>query len=183
MALQLERAGHRVVAIDPEAPPGAIFRRVTLEEFAEPGPFDAVVASRSLHHIPDLAGALDRIALLLPQEGTVIVNEHAWDRLDEQTARWALDHWPEGHDHAPRSLPDFLAWWRAEHAGLHGYEAIRAELERRFVEREFAWAPYLYGDLHGAVEPIEEWRLIEAGAIRATGFRYVGVRGRPAPDD
>jgi hypothetical protein len=104
----------------------------------------------------------------------LIVNEHAWDRLDDATARWCLGHWPAGHAHAPRSVPGFLAWWRTEHEGLHGYETMRAELERRFVEREFAWAPYLYGELDGAVEPLEEWRLIEAGAIRATGFRWVG---------
>lgn len=40
--------------------------------------------------------------------------------------------------------------------------------------------PDLYEELD-AVEPSEELRLIEAGEIQATGFRFVGER-RPGPD-
>ena len=47
--------------------------------------FDAVVASRSLHHVPDLALAVDKIAQLAP---LLIVEEFAWDQLDERTAAW-----------------------------------------------------------------------------------------------
>jgi hypothetical protein len=46
-------------------------------------------------------------------------------------------------------------------------------LDRHFTERFFGWMPYLYGELAG-VEEQEERALIEAGAIRAMGFRYVG---------
>src|SRR5919202_5559733 len=49
LARALADAGHDVTAIDPEAPEGPLFRRVTLEAFDDPRPFDAVVASRSLH--------------------------------------------------------------------------------------------------------------------------------------
>lgn len=41
LARGLAAAGHSVTAIDPEAPQGPLVRRVTLEEFAEPGPFHA----------------------------------------------------------------------------------------------------------------------------------------------
>jgi 2-polyprenyl-3-methyl-5-hydroxy-6-metoxy-1,4-benzoquinol methylase len=64
VALALAASGHDVTAIDPAAPEGPIFPRVTLEEFASPDPFDVVVASRSLHHIPDLDLALEKIAQL-----------------------------------------------------------------------------------------------------------------------
>ncbi len=80
LALALTASGHDVTAIDPVAPAGPIFERVTLEEFAASDPFDAVVASRSLHHVPDLDLALDKIAQLAP---LVIVEEFAWDRLDQ----------------------------------------------------------------------------------------------------
>ena len=53
---------------------------------------------------------------------------------------------------------------------------MRNELDRRFTERFFAWVPYLYGELAGAVTDLEERALIDAGAIQATGFRYVGER-------
>ena len=61
LARELHELGYQVVAIDPAAPTGAIFQAVSLEEFADPGPFDAVVASRSLHHIHDLPGGLSKL--------------------------------------------------------------------------------------------------------------------------
>ncbi|HEU6443931.1 MAG TPA: class I SAM-dependent methyltransferase [Gaiellaceae bacterium] len=134
LALGLAGAGCDVVAIDPEAPDGPIFRRTTLEAFDEPGPFDAVVASLSLHHVHDLGGALDKLVRLL--RGPLILNEHAWDRLEPMT--------PE---------------WEEEHRGLHGYGAMRAELDARFHERFFEWRPY-------PVDGVD---------VPGLGFRYVGL--------
>jgi hypothetical protein len=54
---------------------------------------------------------------------------------------------------------------------------MRAELERRFVGRLFAWVPYLYPDLNEATSEADERAAIDAGGINATGFRYVGVLG------
>jgi SAM-dependent methyltransferase len=117
LARGLAAEGYDVVAIDPEAPDEPIFRRTTIEAFADPGPFDAVVASLSLHHVHDLGGVLDKLVRLL--EGTLILNEHAWDRLDPMTREW-----------------------EEEHAGLHGYAQMRPELDARFEERFFEWRPY-----------------------------------------
>jgi 2-polyprenyl-3-methyl-5-hydroxy-6-metoxy-1,4-benzoquinol methylase len=69
LALALARVGHSVTAIDPRAPEGPIFRRVGIEEFTDPGRFDHVVASLSLHHVEDLGMALDNIADLLRAGG------------------------------------------------------------------------------------------------------------------
>jgi SAM-dependent methyltransferase len=178
------RFGHRVIGIDPVAPAGPLFRRTSLEEFADPGPFDAVVASRALHHLTHLADALDKIASLLRTTGRLIVNEHAFDRLDERTARWYLEKRALGSADAPRTLQRCLAEWERDHAGLHGYAAMRRELDRRFAALYFAWTPYLYEELEGVVDASEERDLIDAGEIQATGFRYVGelagLRHRPA---
>lgn len=176
LARALAQAGHDVVAIDPDAPAGDLFRATSLEEFADPEPFDAVVASLALHHVADLRGALDKIASLLRPTGRLIVNEHAVDRLDEATARWYLEKRAEIRPDARRSLEQCLHEWEEDHAGLHGYAAMRQELDRRFIERFFAWMPYLYGELAGAVTDLEERALIDAGVIQATGFRYVGER-------
>jgi SAM-dependent methyltransferase len=173
LARRLASIGYRVVAIDPRAPEGDIFEPVSLEDFADPGPFDAAVANRSLHHIADLSGSLDKVARLLRPGGRLIVYEHAWERMDEPTARWYLGRHAAAHPHAPRGLEDLLAKWEADHAGLHGYGDLRSELDRRFTERYFAWTPYLYGEL-GAEAEAEERALIDAGAIRATGFHYAG---------
>ena len=70
LARALDAAGYHVLAIDPEAPEGPIFRRTTLEELEGPEPFDAAVASYSLHHIKSLHTAIDRIADLLAETAT-----------------------------------------------------------------------------------------------------------------
>jgi SAM-dependent methyltransferase len=176
LARALDELGYRVTAIDPDAPEGAIFRAVSLEQFADSDRFDAVLASRALHHIPNLGGALSKLQRLLMPGGRLIVVEHAWERLDEPTARWCLEQRRATHAHsAPGSLQACFEKWQADHAGLHGYAALRRELDERFTERHFAWTPYLYGELGQALEQ-EERRLIEAGAIKATGFIFVGER-------
>jgi SAM-dependent methyltransferase len=175
LARALDDVGYRVVAIDPAAPEGSIFQAVSLEEFADPGPFDAVVASRSLHHIHDLAGGLAKLERLLVPGGRLIMIEHAFERLDERTAGWYLEKRRAKGPHAPSSLKACLAEWEADHAGLHDHTAMRRELDLRFTERWFDWTPSLYLELGEAVEQ-EERRLIEAGSIQATGFLYVGER-------
>ena len=202
LARALARAGYSVTAIDPRAPEGPIFRRVGIEEFSDPEPFDHVVASLSLHHVEDLGRALDKIADLLRAGGTLVVVEFAWDRIDEATAEWALGRLPAA---TPSGKPSWLercrrGWAREEgagdryhgdyyhvnHAGTHfagwaeqGFHdsgRMRAELEGRFVGRLFAWTPYLYPDLDDATSEANERAAIDEGTINATGFRYVGTR-------
>jgi SAM-dependent methyltransferase len=176
LARTLARRGYDIVAIDPHAPAGDIFRAVTLEAFTDADSFDVVIADRSLHHIADLAGALDKVHDSLVRGGRVLVREHAWERFDEGTAKWYrarrtadAAHTSHTHEHSP-------AEWRADHADLHDSDALRSELDRRFSLRFFAWTPYLYGELGGTDTEREEQALIDAGAIQATGFVYVGVR-------
>ena len=194
LARTLARAGHSVTAIDPRAPEGTIFRRVRIEKFSEPDRFDYVVASLSLHHVEDLGRALDKIADLLRAGGTLVVVELAWDRFDEATAEWALERLPaassseksswlqrrcwewarggQGGSRAPAEA-HFAGW--ASEEGFHSSRRMRDELGRRFVERHFAWAPYLYPDLDEDTSEADEGAAIEAEAINATGFRYVGT--------
>jgi SAM-dependent methyltransferase len=177
LARAVDDLGYRVTAIDPGAPEGAIFQRVALEDLADPVEFDAVIASRVLHHIRDLGRALSMLQQLLVSRGRLIVVENAWDRLDAPTARWYLEQRRATGRGAPSSLQACLAEWDADHAGLHGSAAMRRELDRRFTESFFAWTPNLHSELGHTLEQ-EERTLIEAGAIQATGFVYVGVSGR-----
>ncbi len=174
VAPALAAAGYKVLAIDPDAPDGPFYRRVTLEELDDPGPFDAVAAGRVLHHVHPLAPALDKLATLAPQ---LILDEFAWNHMDEPTIAWyesqrkvlvAAGREPKG--------PSDLAEWRARHSDLHSYETLRAEIDARYDERYVEWRPYFYRWLEGPATESLEAGLIEAGAIRPIGFRYAGVR-------
>ena len=179
LARELDAAGYEVVAIDPVAPEGAIFRRVTLAELDEPGPFDAAVAAFSLHHVHELDAALDRVLELLAPGGVVCVDEFAPERLDESTADWYYGQLralgAARGSGVPASLDALRAEWAAEHEGLHGYDRIRPALDARFSERAFSWEPHLHRYLDSVAGDALERALIDAGAIRALGYRYAGA--------
>ena len=170
----LAAVGYDVLAIDPHAPEGPLYRRITLEELDDPDPFDAVVAERVLHHVQPLGPALDKLAALA---ALLVLDEFAWNHMDEPTVAWY-----EGQHgllvaagREPKGPPD-LSGWRARHLDLHPYETLRRELDARYEERYFEWRPYLYRWLEGpATESLEEG-LIAADAIRPIGFRWVGSR-------
>jgi SAM-dependent methyltransferase len=182
LARELDAAGYEIVAIDPEAPPGAIFRSVRLEDFDGTGPFAAVVASLSLHHIEDVGAAVDKIAGLLPPGGLLVLNEWDRERFQGATARWYFHQRQAlaavGREDAEIE-PTFEEWWadwQVRRSDVHPYATLRPELDRRFSERLLEWVPYLYGyRLGGEVEPLER-ALIASGEIEAVGFRYVGTR-------
>ena len=173
-------AGYDVLGIDPAAPDGERFRRLKLEEMpSTDGPFDAVVASFSLHHVGDLDAGLDAILELLGPQGLLVLDEFAWDRMDETTLDWfhgqrgALA--AAGVGEAPGSLGDLRSEWDADHVGLHGYDGMRAALDARFSELAFAWTPFLHRLLGGPATLALEQALIDADAITPLGFRYAGV--------
>jgi SAM-dependent methyltransferase len=166
LALALAADGYDVVAVDPNAPEGPIFRRTTIEELGDEGSFDGALASLSLHHVHDLALAVARVHSSLQPGAPFVVREFAWDLVDEPTARW---------DYARRGREGGLAEWRAEHEDLHGFNALRAALDSRFRERSFGWGPYLSEFEERDGDAADERRLIAAGEIRAIGFVYVGL--------
>jgi SAM-dependent methyltransferase len=177
-------AGYDVLGIDPLAPQGELFRRIRLEDLeASEAPFDAVVASHSLHHIRDLPHALDRVVALLRRGGLLVLDEHGWDRADAATLDWLYNQRravaASGLGEAPTSLEALHDEWEAEHLGLHGFDALSSAVDARFEERAFAWTPFLHRLVGGVATEVLEQALIDAGAIQALGFRYAGV-ARPA---
>ena len=174
LALSLADAGHEVLAIDPRAPRGPIFRQVTLEDFDEDGDFDAAVCERVLHHVDPLPPAVEKLARLAP---SVLVEEFAHERLDEPTRDWY-----EGQHRLltaagvePEGPPD-LGRWREEHRDLHPSGLVLEALDARFDRTEYEDRPYLYRWLRGPVTEALERALIDSGAIRPLGFRYAGTR-------
>ena len=171
-------AGYDIVGIDPMAPEGELFRRLTLEDVDESDRYDAVVAAFSLHHIRDLDVALRKVATLLEPAGVLVVDEFAWDLLDEQTLDW---FWSQrralaaagGHP-APGSREELRAEWDADHLGLHGDEAMCGALDEHFQEEAFVRTPYLHRLLGGTSSAVLEQALVDADAIRPLGLRYAG---------
>ena len=176
--------GYDVLGIDPLAPEGDRFRRILLENLdPDEGLFDAVVASHSLHHVRDLGQALDRIVALLRPAGALVLDEHGWDLADEATLDWYYKQRrtlaAAGQGDAPASLDALREEWEAEHVGLHGFGALRTEVDARFDERAFVRAPFLYRLLGGVATEVLEQALIDAGAIQALAFRYAGAARLP----
>jgi SAM-dependent methyltransferase len=165
--------GYDVTGIDPAAPSGDLFRRIKLEDLEETERYDLVVAVRSLHHITDLDGALDKIVRLLRGRGLLVVEEFAWDRLDAATAEWFYGQQPRSERAA--SVDECRRDWDDEHVGLHGCEALRTAIGVRFDELRFEWRPYLYRLLDSAPAEALERSLIESRAIQPLGFRYSGT--------
>jgi SAM-dependent methyltransferase len=177
-------AGYDVLGIDPLAPQGDLFRRVRLEDLDDDeGGFDAVVAVRSLHPIRDLAHALDRVAALLRPGAVLLIDEIGWDLMDEPTLDWLYGQrralGAAGHGEAPASPDEVRAEWESTHLGIHGYQALRRELDARFEELGFVRTPLLYRVLGGVATEVLEQALIDAGAIQPLGFRWAGVARTP----
>ena len=173
LARALAEAGYDVVAIDPVAPAGEIFRPIKLEDLEEDERFDAVVASRSFHHMPNLEDNLDRVARATRR--TFVLDEFAWDQLDAPTAEWyeaqrrvllAAGRHPSGPSAAD---------WEAHHAGVHGLDRLLGAVRGRFDERSFEHVPYLWRYLGGPATAALEETLISSRAIRPLGFRFVGI--------
>ncbi len=174
VAPALAEAGYDVAAIDPDAPEGPLYRRITLEELAEDETFDAAICGRVLHHVHPLGEALDKLARLAP---LLVLDEFAWNRIDDPTREWYEGQHrmlvAAGHD--PPGPPD-LGEWRERHAGLHPFEDLRREVEARYEERVFEWRPYLHRWLGTEASRALEQTLIEADAVRAVGWVYAGLR-------
>jgi SAM-dependent methyltransferase len=175
LARAMSEAGYLVTAIDPRAPEGGIFRRERLEEFDVDRPFDAIVASLSLHHVADLGVAVDKIAGLLEPGGLLLLDEFAREDFVGETARWYHDERRERDpDGLPADFDVFVERWHSDHDDVHPFEDLRAALGTRFSEQVCERAPYLYDyHLDDSLEPRER-KLIETGAIEPIGVRYVG---------
>src|SRR5580765_3580975 len=174
VAPALAAAGYDVLAIDPDAPAGPLYRRVTLEELEDVGPFDAVVAGRVLHHVHPLGPALDKLVGLAP---LLVVDEFAPDRIDGPTQEWYEGQHrllvAAGHD---PPAPPCLDEWRTRHADLHPSHTLIAELDARYERRLLEWLPYFHRWLRGPATEALEATLVDARLIRAVGYRYVGMR-------
>ena len=176
LALALDAAGYEVTAIDTGAPDGPIFRRIKLEELEDDARFDAVVASGVFHHMGEnLEPNLDRVARALEGGGPFVLDEFGPDRLDEVTAAWY-----EGQRlilaaaGRPSDRPS-AEQWAQHHVSVTPSDVLLAAVRSRFDEHVSEDVPYLWRYLDGVASAELEESLVSMGAIKALGFRFVGM--------
>jgi SAM-dependent methyltransferase len=182
---RLREAGYEATGVDPNAPESAGYHRSGFEEFEARGAFDAIVASRALHHVSDLGAVLARVGAALRPGGALIVVEWEWELFDESSARWCFErmdglddepHWlqrrRDGWAASGESWDAYFQTWAAGH-GLLRVGGILDELDARFDRRLRARGPYFFAEL-GVSEQAEQ-AAIDAGEVTATGVRYVAA--------
>jgi SAM-dependent methyltransferase len=162
LARALADEGHEVVAIDASAKAveraaglGHNVRHVDWHDFDESG-FDAIIFSRSLHHIDRLDDGADRCWPRLEPGGRVILEEFSAADVDVPTAHWMRDQLETLVETGAVETPDrsFLvellasddphAWWHEHHGHLHADADMRSALQRRGRIIAAEQAPYLY---------------------------------------
>jgi SAM-dependent methyltransferase len=173
LARRLQDAGAQVTAIDVDAEQVRAARERGVAAIAsdflsfEGGGFDAVLFTRSLHHISTLAGAIDKMRALLRPGGLILADEFAHDEMNATTAAWFWDlgavleeagalapdavrrhHHQDSHGRGegPPSA-DPLERWRDRHLHdppLHRAAALIAALSAAFELRTQDRGPYLH---------------------------------------
>ena len=208
VAQRLRALGHSVVAIDSDADAVEAARRdeievVNADFFAYcPDPFDAIVFTRLLHHLSPLPAAVEQARALVRSAGTVLVEDFAFDEMNQITADWLHGELRTLHNDGVLNTHDKgfgaeflaaggdLATWKNHHAGrhrIHTADEIAAGVERVFHITVRSEAPYLYRYIASLLPDdrsgfrilqavlTREKSMIERGAIQAIGRRLAAV--------
>jgi len=162
LAASLANDGYAVLAIDSDPDSIAAAQRLGVEariatwpDFNS-GQFDAVLFTRSLHHIQPLEESVGRAAESLTEGGRIIVEDFAYDSVDEKTLRWfhsairlleAAGVLIAGDELVDKILlkTETLNAWRQNHEHeLHTAAEIEAQLEKIFSRVIKQNAPYYF---------------------------------------
>ena len=204
LASRLLQDGCAVVAIDSDHDSVVAARQLGVDASVaawpdfDDGNFDAILFTRSLHHIHPLDQALRRAVDSLADGGRIIVEDFAYESADEKTLRWFASAIrlieSEGllvETDALLSKTETVNAWREDHGHeLHTAAEIGAQLEKLFGDVVTEDAPYYFRYLSGAIAVAEKrdailQALAEQEAARtadcsivALGRRFVAARPR-----
>jgi SAM-dependent methyltransferase len=165
----------------------------------EAPPFEALLFTRSLHHVHPLGAAIERARSLLVTGGLLFAEELAFEEADDSTVNWLaahearLQHRGElARDpivHAESELP--LTRWTRHHVEdheVHRGSDLIAAIARAFEIVRVERPPYLFRYLAANLVENEagtraamaareaERAAIESGSIRAIGLRIIARR-------
>jgi SAM-dependent methyltransferase len=205
LAARLSKEEYLVMAIDSDGDSVVAARRLgvdariaTWPDFAD-GKFDAILFTRSLHHIHPLAESIKHAAGSLVEGGVIIVEDFAYESADEKTLHWFASALrlleATGLLSTDESLNKLLSTtetlevWRENHeAELHTAAEIELQLEEVLgrVTREDAAYYFRYiANVISATEKRDailqafaeqEETLATDGSIIALGRRFVATR-------
>ena len=208
LAARLLKDRYSVVAIDSDQGSVAAARRLgvdarvaTWPDFDE-GHFDAVLFTRSLHHIHPLDKSIRHAADSLVGRGLIIVEDFTYESTDEKTLRWfssvirlleATELLIVRDEFLDKLLSrtDVMKAWRENHEDeLHTAAEIDTQLEKllgRVIRED---AAYYFRYLANAIAATEkrdailqafvgqEDTLAADGSVIALGRRFVATRTR-----
>jgi len=174
MAALLIDAGHRVTGLDTSAEAlveaaarGLSVHRAAWPDYADE-PFDALLFTRSLHHIDPLEGALAQAHALLRPGGWLIVEDFAYLEADRETVTWlchvlrlldaggALERAAHTFGRKLLAATEAYDFWRADHRHeLHSAALMEAAIRARFDGTRRETAAYLYRFVCQMLAPTE----------------------------
>ena len=206
LAAHLLHHGFQITAIDSDDESieaarllGVDARAAEWPDFNE-GSFDAVLFTRSLHHIRPLQDAVESAATCLRTGGRIIVEDFAYESTDEQTLRWfagvsrvvaasgLLTERDKLLDEILRKGSSLAAWRTNHDHDLNSAVQIAAALNTTFgsviIENAAYYFRYLLDavghsnrrDALGEALSEQETELISQDAITPLGRRFVAPR-------
>jgi SAM-dependent methyltransferase len=204
LAARLHQEGYDVIAVDSnaaqieQAHQLGIDARVAVWPDFEEEPFDAILFTRSLHHITDLASAVTQAYRLLAPGGVLLVEDFAYETIDLRTSEWyyhlvlllqtcqVLQLKQDEFLATLLKRGGELACWQEHHDhDLHSAHTQQARLERVFEQVSVSKMTYLYRYLLSVLPATEqgymiavhlvelEQRMGQAGGIQLIGRRYL----------
>jgi len=191
LALNLQKLGHEVIAIDSSASSVDVARclgvdaRVSRFPDFEDAPFDCVLFTRSLHHISPVSAAVEKAAHLLKPSGLLIVEDFAFSDVHEHTADWfyalltLLDVCgvllPAEGTFGRQLLAGSGAFslWRDHTHTINSAQAVLQSRTARFDVLEVKSVPYLYRYIAQMVAEDDCGGMVVAQSLKLEKKTYV----------
>lgn len=207
VAAELARSGYDIIGIDADGDAIARARLLGVKAIhaewpdVESGLVDAILFTRSLHHVRDLHAAVAKIPECLSSGGIVLVEDFSIEEIDSAALGWFTNA-VKGHDgralisgEASKFVADLLEtddplhdWRREHHHELHTATQMISAIEREFEVLAIQRVPYLYRYLIDALPQTvdaamfakdifqQESRFATEGMFIPAGLRIVAAR-------
>jgi len=163
-------------------------------------PFDLIIVSRALHHMPDLPKTIKKLSSLLKTDGRLLIDDFGFEYIEAREAGWLIDQTKQIKA-AFAEQPTRHAWllnsdnldpqkayllWRDIHWLKHGLvtaAAMKKELSNQLQVEFDRSGPYLFRYLCDLLPETEEGaeeaqriRRLEQDLIAKDQLRAVGIK-------
>ena len=161
VAAHLVARGYKVTGIDPSSAAVNQCKRRGIHaietDFAgydSTRRYDALLLSRSLHHMNDPRGMLHKAGRMLAPGGLVVIEDFAIEEVDETAARWLLTMLrlvnavglaAKQRERLPGQNRAALPWWRGIHRHkIHDGQTVIAAARSSLAVTQIERVPYLF---------------------------------------